>query len=88
MRRAAKRDAVEAEIVRVLRRGGFSVQPLSIADGPDLLLGRNGRDRTAEVKTGNKKLRRGQLGWHMTWCGEKPVILRSVEDAIALVQQR
>jgi hypothetical protein len=68
-----------------LRRLGFSVQPLSIPDGPDLLLAKAGRHGLAEVKTGTAKLRPGQRDWIAAW--PAPVyVLRSVDDAVALAQ--
>jgi hypothetical protein len=86
MRRAAKRDRVETEIVKALRHAGFSVEYLSGTDIPDLLLGKNRVCALAEVKTGNKPLRQGQAQWHRDWQGFPPFILRSLEDAVALIQ--
>lgn len=86
MRRAAKRDKTEQAIVRVLRLTGWSVQPLSLAYGPDLLLGRAGVNVLAEVKSGNEQLRPKQVEWHARWNGSKPFLLRDVEDVIRLNQ--
>lgn len=86
MRRAARRDEVEAEIVEVLRAAGCSVTFLNGKDVPDLLVGLRGQTIVAEVKTGKKALRPGQAEWHAAWRGSKPVILRSVDDALALVK--
>lgn len=83
-RRAAKRDAVEAEIVELLRKFGWSVERLSLADGPDLLLGYNGHTFLAEVKTGRKKLRPGQADWHARWRGSQVFVMRDVKTAEAL----
>lgn len=80
-----KRDASEAEIVRALRASGCSVAFVSGKDVPDLLIGLRGRNVVAEVKTGKAKLRPGQAAWADAWRGEKPVVLRSVDDALALV---
>jgi hypothetical protein len=86
VRRAAKRDLIEQEIVALLRVNGWSVQPLSLKDGPDLLVGKCGRCWLVEVKTGNKRLRPGQVEWHADWRGSKVRVLRSVADAEAFVR--
>jgi len=84
-RRAARRDASEPAIVDALRRLGFAVEPLSIADGPDLLIAKVGRIGLAECKTGGAKLRQGQRDWIAAW--PAPVyLLRTVDDVIALAQ--
>jgi hypothetical protein len=82
VRRAAKRDATERAIVTALRLVGWSIEFLSLTDGPDLLLGRFGQTHLAECKTANKPLREGQAQWHDEWRGSPVVILRSVEDAL------
>lgn len=84
MRRAAKRDASEKAIVDALRACGWSVEYLSLPDGPDLLIGRNKRTHLAEVKTGKKKLRQGQAQWHAAWRGAPVCILRDVYDVYQL----
>jgi hypothetical protein len=87
VRRAAKRDTIEASIVSALRKTGWSVEFLSMKDGPDLLLGLHGATYLAEVKTGKAKLRPGQFIWHAQWGGGKVHVLRSVEDALKLREQ-
>jgi hypothetical protein len=96
-RKAAKRDAVEGQIVAALRQLGWSVLQVSVKDGPDLFAARrvyktgpNPEDWTwtwrtvaIECKTGTKKLKPGQERFRETWAGEY-VVLRSVEDVIAL----
>jgi hypothetical protein len=88
MRRAAKRDLIEQDIVALLRVNGWSVQPLSLANGPDLLLGRGDVTSLAEVKTGNKKLRPGQAEWHANWRGSPVLVWRSVADAEAFLRKK
>lgn len=85
MRRAAKRDVSESPIVKALELCGWTVQPLSQKDVPDLLLSRQGVTAVAEVKTGNEPLRPGQARWWARWQGEI-VILRSVADALLFHQ--
>ena len=82
MRRAARRDSTERDIVATLRKLGWSVEFLNLPDGPDLLLGRYGRTNLVEVKTRTGKLKVGQQRWHDEWRGSKVIVLRSVEEAI------
>jgi hypothetical protein len=82
MRRAAKRDASENRIVTALRLLGWSIQHLNLANGPDLLAGRQGVNHLIEVKTGTGKLRKGQQDWHRDWNGAEVVVLRNVDDAL------
>lgn len=86
VRRAAKRDATEPAIVEALRRCGWSVQPISVADAPDLILGKCGRTYLAEVKTAKGRVKPGQAEWHRKWEGADVVILRSVDDALRFEQ--
>ena len=79
-RRNPKRDKSEAEIVLALQACGFTVARLSGANVPDLLLGKNSVDRTAEVKTGTAKLRKGQQAWADAWRGARPLVLRDLDD--------
>jgi hypothetical protein len=87
VRQHAKRDAVEAAIVQVLRQAGCSVTFLNGKDCPDLLVGMRGRTVVLEVKTGRAKLKPGQVAWASQWQGEKPIVVRSVDDALALVRR-
>ena len=55
MRRAAKRDDNEGEIVAALRKAGAVVRFITQGDGlPDLLVGFQGRTILMEVKDGAK----------------------------------
>lgn len=83
MRRAARRDESEAEIIQALEACGFTVEQL---DRPvDLLLGKVGWTGIAEVKTGKGKLRPSQARFIARW--PNPVfILRSVEDVRQLAK--
>lgn len=87
MRRAAKTDANQAEIVAALRAIGATVQPLhSVGDGcPDLLAGFRGRNLLIECKmpkTG--KLTADQVEWHGGWKGQVAVV-EDVDAALAVV---
>ena len=91
MRRAAKVDANQPDIVAALRRMGATVQPLhSVGQGcPDLLAGWKGINLLIEVKDGNKppsarKLTSDQEQWHRDWRGSVYVV-ETVGQAIALL---
>jgi hypothetical protein len=79
-RHATRRDAVEPEVIDALLAHGFSVKQLSAKDIPDLLIGKHGQTRIAEVKTGTKKLSEGQDRFWRDWRGNGKIVLRSVED--------
>lgn len=91
MRRAAKVDANQTEIVKALRQVGASVQSLaSTGKGcPDLLVGFRGVNWLLEIKDGQKvksarKLTDDQVVWHQTWRG-KVYIVESVDQALNLL---
>ena len=86
MRRAAKRDTVEPAIVDVLRLGGASILRLSMKDAPDLLVGGWGVNELAEAKTDKNPLSDGQQQFKTTWRGSPVWILRSIDDALALLK--
>lgn len=94
MRRAAKVDDNQSEIVSALRDIGCSVQTLAaVGKGvPDLLVGYRGINWLMEIKDGAKtksqqKLTDDQVKWHSSWLGEVYVI-NSVDAAISLVTKR
>ena len=91
MRRAAKVDANQAEIVKAFRGVGCSVQHLhAVGDGcPDLLVGKDGVNYLVEVKDGSRppsdrQLTKPQRKWHDTWRGNVAVV-KSVPEALTLV---
>lgn len=82
MRRyAARRDSNEREIVDALRRAGCTVDFLSGAYIPDLLVGYAGLNFLVEVKTATGDLRPGQRDWHQRWAG-MTLVVRSPKEAI------
>lgn len=98
MRRAARRDLLEADIVQALRACGASVTILSVRGAPDLLVGFRGETWLLEAKTPSRKdgtahkgkggvgeLTRDQVTWHSTWRGGPAVIVRGVQDALRAV---
>jgi len=60
MRRAARRDENEGEIVAALRVVGALVFPISAKDIPDLLVGWRGCWHVVEVKSEDGELTKGQ----------------------------
>ena len=91
MRRAAKIDACQPEIVKALRSAGVSVQPLhTVGKGcPDLLVGVRGMNLLMEVKDGSLPPSRrcktpDQETWHADWRGQVCVV-ESVEQALNAV---
>lgn len=91
MRRAAKVDANQREVVAALRGAGASVQLLhAVGEGcPDLLVGYKGLNMLLEVKDGSKppsaqKLTPQQEAWHQDWRGHA-VVVNSPEAALAAI---
>ena len=88
MRRAAKVDRNQSEIVDALRKAGATVTPLhAVGKGcPDLLVGWRGDNFLMEVKDGDlppsaRKLTPDQQTYHALWGGQI-VIVTSVEEAL------
>ena len=91
MRRAAKVDANQAEIVADLRACGVSVQPLhTVGSGtPDILCGWRNRNVLIEIKDGSKppsarRLTPDQADWHAAWRGQVAVA-ESTEQALSII---
>jgi hypothetical protein len=92
MRRAAKVDVNQTEMVAALRKCGAFVQPLhTVGNGcPDLLVGYAGKTALIEVKDGNKfnsaqKLTEDQVKWHANWPGGTLAVVNSLEGAIRVL---
>lgn len=91
MRRAAKVDSNQAEIVKALRKVGATVQVLSaVGQGcPDLLVGYRSVNVLLEVKDGSKppsarKLTPDEEAFHRTWRG--PVfVVNDILDALRAI---
>ncbi len=84
--RAAKIDANQPEIVEALRSVGCTVQSLAtIGKGcPDLLVAKDGKTWTIEVKGPKGTLTPDQVEWIKNWNGVVHIV-RSVDDALQLV---
>lgn len=91
MRRAAKVDANQEQVVSALRAAGAAVQSLAaIGKGvPDLLVSFRGNLFLLEVKDGAKvpsaqKLTDAQVKWHQAW-GALVEVVNSPEQALRAV---
>lgn len=91
VRRAAKIDANQVEIVKALRQVGASVQSLAATGKgcPDLLVGFRGVNFLMEVKDGEKvkskrKLTPDQVEWHDSWRG-RVYVVEGVDQALDIV---
>lgn len=84
MRRAAKRDANEPEIVEALESAGYWVKRISADGFPDLCVGRLGRDRIVllEVKDGSGELTEAQLQFWQISQGATRFVVRSPDSAL------
>jgi Holliday junction resolvase len=89
MRRAAKVDANQKDIVDALRKAGASVQSLAmIGKGvPDLLVGFQNQTLLMEIKDGNKTpsqrlLTEDQMKWLKHWKGGAVSVVDSVDAAL------
>ncbi len=89
MRRAAKVDATQRDIVWALRDAGAWVLSLAaVGQGvPDLLVCFRGVLRLLECKTGRAKLTADQVDWHRDAAAYRvPVaIVRTPEDALTAI---
>jgi len=81
-RHAAKRDAVEGLIVAALEARGFSVDRISAAGLPDLLVAKHGAQWLVEIKSKTGTLTPPQVQWRARFQGPPPRTLRTVEDAL------
>lgn len=90
MRRAARRDDNEQEIVKALRKAGAYV---AYIDTPaDLVVGYKGRTIILEVKDGNKppsarKLTPNEQKFHDEWTGGPLHIVTCIQEAIDILMR-
>lgn len=94
MRKAAKTDRNQSEVVTALRQVGASVQSLAATGKgvPDLLVGYQGINYLMEVKDGNKvpsaqKLSIDQEHWHSVWRGTVHIV-KSIDEALKILQDK
>jgi Holliday junction resolvase len=91
MRRAARVDENQKEIVQALRKVGASVLSLAaLGKGvPDLLISIGNKTLMVEIKDGRKppskrKLTADQEAFHASWSGEIAVVT-SVDEALEII---
>jgi hypothetical protein len=87
MRRDAKTDRNQADVVSALRAIGAMVQPLhQVGQGvPDLLVGIGGKLLLVEVKDGKRppserRLTPEQEKWHAAWAGYPVYVISDVAE--------
>ena len=92
MRRAAKVDLSQREIVKTLRGMGASVEPrlARVGEGvPDLLVGWRGVNILLETKTGDRpcdrKLSSDEQRWHDSWAGSVAIVSTPEEAYMAVL---
>lgn len=91
MRRAAKVDLTQSEIVKTLRDCGASVQLLhAVGHGcPDAAVGFRGHNVFLEIKTGerpcDRKLTKDEADWHSKWAGQVAVVSTPDEALNAVI---
>lgn len=85
MRRAARRDAIEPEVIDALKALGATFEQLDLEDGPDLLIGFRGVNHLVELRSGLRgRLSEEQKQWHERWRGSSAV-RRSVVEVLRLI---
>jgi Holliday junction resolvase len=91
MRRAARVDDNQPEIVEAFRRLGWSVLIISqLKNCCDIFVSKNGRTVAVEIKDGSKppskrKLTEGEAEFKKDWQGEYTII-ESIEDVFSLAK--
>lgn len=92
MRRAARIDANQEQVVSALRAAGATVQSLAgVGVGvPDLLVGYQGKTLLLEVKDGKKppserRLTEDQVKWHGAWRGGPLAVVDGVDAALRVL---
>ena len=91
MRRAARTDDNQTEIVTALRKVGASVLITSqLKNCFDILVGYNGINYIVEIKDGKKppsqrKLTLGERKFSDSWRGGKYHVIESIEDALKMI---
>lgn len=93
MRRAARVDANQEQIVSAMRACGATVRIVTQGDGlPDLLVGYRGYTILMEVKDGHKppsarKLTEEEQKFFENWTGGMLAIVNSVDEALELLKR-
>ena len=91
MRRAARRDANETEIIKAMRECGAYVKQINDEGAFDLLVSYRGKTLLLEVKDGAKppsarRLTDAEQKFHDEWPGTNLWIVNSVQEALDLLK--
>jgi len=91
MRRAARRDANEQDIIKAMRGAGAYVKVVNDEGLFDLLVSYRGETLLIEVKDGAKppsarRLTEAEQSFHNEWPGSDLYIIASVDEALALLK--
>jgi hypothetical protein len=91
MRRAARRDAGESDIIKAVRACGGYVKSINDEGTFDLLVWYRGYTMLWEVKDGTKppsarRLTDAEQKFHDEWPGDNLHIVNSVDEALALLK--
>ena len=91
MRRAARRDDNEKEVIAALREAGAYVKQINDEGLFDLLVSYRGETLMIEVKDGAKppsarRLTEAEQKFHDEWPGSDLYTVTSVEEAVALLR--
>jgi hypothetical protein len=90
MRRAARRDDNEQDVIKAMREAGAYVKVINDEGLFDLLVNYRGETMLIEVKDGAKppsarRLTDAEAKFHNEWPGSDLYIVNSVEEALALL---
>lgn len=91
MRRAARRDDNEKDIIKALRACGAYVKAINDEGAFDLLCHYNGHTLLLEIKDGTKppsarRLTDAEQKFHDEWPGDNLYIINSVQEALDLLK--
>lgn len=91
MRRAARRDSNESDIVKAMRETGAYVKAINDEGTFDLLCYYNGHTLLLEIKDGAKppsarRLTDAEQKFHDEWPGSNLHIINSVQEALDLLK--
>lgn len=91
MRRAARRDDNERDIIKAMRECGAFVKAVNDEGAFDLLVWYNGHTLLLEVKDGSKppsarRLTDAEQKFHDEWPGNNLYIVKSVQEALDLLK--
>ena len=90
MRRAARRDSNEGDIIKAMREAGAYVKVINDEGLFDLLVSYRGKTLLIEIKDGSRppsarRLTDAEQKFHDEWPGDNLHIVNSVEEALALL---